>query len=219
MYSKAKRLVPAVLLVSCLMGGCGFPGNANPAIASLPLESYTESESSPGSGSAAVRNPYTWMTPVTLKLDETSLTTFFVRSDQSHATDTEAESTNHGIAMSYALEKQDAADALTAREEKEKEAIRTRIGNGTISEEKGSGVVTLSYAVEDKSAVYPCMTVIKAESVENEISLISSLTIDNTRADDQTSAVVKEALSILGISLQTREAASGAEAESAESAS
>lgn len=219
MYSKAKRLVPAVLLVSCLMGGCGFPGNANPAIASLPLESYTESESSPGSGSAAVRNPYTWMTPVTLKLDETSLTTFFVRSDQSHATDTEAESTNHGIAMSYALEKQDAADALTAREKKEKEAIRTRIGNGTISEEKGSGVVTLSYAVEDKSAVYPCMTVIKGESVEDGISLVSSLTIDNTRADDQTSAVVKEALSILGISLQTREAASEAEAESASSAS
>ena len=219
MYSKAKRLVPAVLLVSCLMGGCGFPGNANPAIASLPLESYTESESSPGSGSAAVRNPYTWMTPVTLKLDETSLTTFFVRSDQSHATDTEAESTNHGIAMSYALEKQDAADALTAREKKEKEAIRTRIGNGTISEEKGSGVVTLSYAVEDKSAVYPCMTVIKGESVEDGISLVSSLTIDNTRADDQTSAVVKEALSILGISLQTREAASEAEADSASSAS
>ena len=69
---------------------------------------------------------------------------------------------------------------------------------------KGSGcyIQQIDYEIKNDTTVYPCALYLKIDDVSEDAILDTVITVDNTKSDDKTAAILKEVLSANGIEIK-----------------
>ena len=61
----------------------------------------------------------------------------------------------------------------------------------------------MDYSINDgNGSIYPCISVLKMDQLDGGYYLLSSINIDNSKANEETTEVLKELLNVYGVTLK-----------------
>ena len=66
----------------------------------------------------------------------------------------------------------------------------------------GCYIQQIDYEIKNDTTVYPCALYLKIDDVSEDAILDTVITVDNTKSDDKTAAILKEVLSANGIEIK-----------------
>ena len=70
-------------------------------------------------------------------------------------------------------------------------------------EKDGYWLMEMDYSINDGNGpIYPCISVLKMDQLDGGYYLLSSINIDNSKANEETTEVLKELLNVYGVTLK-----------------
>lgn len=186
------------ILCAIVLSGCG---NDEPE----KLEEYQNSEEEIEES----QNKYEHLTSIILKEEGASLRIWLPDSDSIHKEDNLASSKKSGIEVEAELLKssEDVMHMLCEEKAAEKQNWINALASVqgiSVSGDASSGIVMISYSINDGNGnIYPCAVIIKVENIEDDYFLRTTVTVDNTSANEDTEKVLSEVLDAFGIQISS----------------
>lgn len=181
--------------------GCGSPKSET------KLESYAVS----GEEVSESESRYTYLTSINLKKDNANLRVYLPDGESPEKSESKASSSMDGITVETELITDGSGANVSSISETEFITRQTEIsqlaGNQDITdipESAGdsSSIRQIGYNINDGSGtIFPCTVIIKADHIQGTYFLKTVITVDNSKANEDTKSVLKEIMDAFGLSM------------------
>ena len=150
---------------------------------------------------------YEYLTSIILKESSASLRVWIPDSNTISKKENQVSSQNAGIEVETELLEnssesiQQLCEAKVSEKQNEINAF-AGVKDVAVTGDSSSGIAMINYNIRDGgSNIYPCAVIIKAENIEEGYYLRTSVTVDNTSANENTKKILAEVLDAFGIEL------------------
>lgn len=204
---KIKRNIFIVGIYVCLLTGSviGCAKTSDSVSETVKLEPYYEND-------AKKSSVYENLMLVELGNEEISIKTYLPMDDKMKQDEMSASSEKDGVSVELALlvetEKNTAGNIMEEVYKKEKDRI-SKLENVQdfkvydLAEYDGYWMLEMDYNLYDgKGVLYPCISIIKLDELDEGFLLSSIIRVDNSTANENTSSVLKETIDVFGINME-----------------
>lgn len=152
---------------------------------------------------------YQYLSKLALKTKDSFLSTYQLIQGR-NGSDSESKAEMDGITMDlklYSKKEQSVGKLLESEYNNQTKNLseQSNIQNVKVYDVvKGSGcyIQQIDYEIKNDTTVYPCALYLKIDDVSEDAILDTVITVDNTKSDDKTAAILKEVLSANGIEIK-----------------
>lgn len=204
---KIKRNIFIVGIYVYLLTGSviGCAKTSDSVSETVKLEPYYEND-------AKKSSVYENLMLVELGNEEISIKTYLPMDDKMKQDEMSASSEKDGVSVELALlvetEKNTAGNIMEEVYKKEKDRI-SKLENVQdfkvydLAEYDGYWMLEMDYNLYDgKGVLYPCISIIKLDELDEGFLLSSIIRVDNSTANENTSSVLKETIDVFGINME-----------------
>lgn len=171
------------------------------------LESYAVS----GEEVSESENRYTYLTSINLKKDNANLRVYLPDGESPEKSESMASSSMDGITVETELITDDSGADVSSISETEFITRQTEINQlagiqdiTNIPESAGDSfsIRQIGYNINDSNGtIFPCTVIIKADHIQDTYFLKTVITVDNSKANEDTKSVLKEIMDAFGLSM------------------
>lgn len=205
---KRTMIIFLALLCSVQIAGCSSTGHEQ-------IRDKAVKELEPYKGDTDEKKEdtkYQYLTSVTLGDEDYSVQTYLPDTDDLKTGENAASASKDGISVSirFFQETKDttAGSTLQTAYQSEKDRIGAIQGmqdfkTYDLIEKDGYWLMEMDYAINDgNGSIYPCISVLKMDQLDGGYYLLSMINIDNSKANEETTGVLKELLNVYGVTLK-----------------
>lgn len=196
------------LLCSVQFAGCASIGHEQ-------IREKTMKELEPYKGDTDEKkedSKYQYLASVTLGDEDYSVQTYLPDTNELKTEKDTASSSKDGVSvlLRFFQETKDttAGSVLQTAYQAEKDRIEAIQGmqdfqTYDLIEKDGYWLMEMDYSINDgNGSIYPCISVLKMDQLDGGYYLLSSINIDNSKANEETTEVLKELLNVYGVTLK-----------------
>ena len=194
-----KRIIFALLVCSLLISGCS---KEEPKESRKELEPYVEI-----GDAKAEDSPYQYLKKIQLQNENISVETYLPISENQTQQGTEAYASLNGISIAVSIkeEKEETAGTFLNEAYQQEYARIHKLKNiqdfkaFDLIEKENFWLMEMDYNQSDGNCtLYPCISIIKMDQLRDGFYLITTLNVDNSKANEDTKAI----LEVYGISIK-----------------
>lgn len=198
-----KRIIFALLVCSLLISGCS---KEEPKESRKELEPYVEI-----GDAKAEDSPYQYLKKIQLQNENISVETYLPISENQTQQGTEAYASLNGISIAVSIkeEKEETAGTFLNEAYQQEYARIHKLKNiqdfkaFDLIEKKNFWLMEMDYNQSDGNCtLYPCISIIKMDQLRDGFYLITTLNVDNSKANEDTKAILEEIMEVYGISIK-----------------
>ncbi len=198
-----KRIIFALLVCSLLISGCS---KEEPKESRKELEPYVEI-----GDAKAEDSPYQYLKKIQLQNENISVETYLPISENQTQQGTEAYASLNGISIAVSIkeEKEETAGTFLNEAYQQEYARIHKLKNiqdfkaFDLIEKENFWLMEMDYNQSDGNCtLYPCISIIKMDQLRDGFYLITTLNIDNSKANEDTKAILEEIMEVYGISIK-----------------
>lgn len=176
-------------------------------------ESNTELESYAVSGEEVSdnENRYSYLTSINLKKDNANLRVYLPDGESPEKSESKASSSMSGITVETELVFDDSGVNVSALSETEFNTRQIEVSqlagiqdivNAPESIGDNFSIRQIGYNINDgNGTIFPCTVIIKADHIQDTYYLKTVITVDNSKANEETKSILKEIMDAYGLSL------------------
>ena len=135
---------------------------------------------------------YQYLSKLALKTKDSFLSTYQLIQGR-NGSDSESKAEMDGITMDLKL--------YSKKEQSVGKLLESEYNNQTKNLSEQSNI-QIDYDIKNDTTVYPCALYLQIDDVSEDAILDTVITVDNTKSDDKTAAILKEVLSANGIEIK-----------------
>lgn len=194
----------AVLIIS------GIAGYRYITQANKSLEPFQDSEEVSQNPDTDSGSTYRYLKKYTLKAGKKSIRIYLPDDIQKGEDSNSASAQFEGIQIDAELIADEKTDTEKLTQDKIQSVLQNienienvqDISKGEVLTENGNSIQQVGYSINDgEGTLYPCMAIVKTDSISEDAYLSITLRIDNSAAGEETSEILKEIIQAYGISL------------------
>lgn len=198
-----KRIIFALLVCSLLISGCS---KEEPKESRKELEPYVEI-----GDAKAEDSPYKYLKKIQLQNENISVETYLPISENQTQQGTEAYASLNGISIAVSIkeEKEETAGTFLNEAYQQEYARIHKLKNiqdfkaFDLIEKENFWLMEMDYNQSDGNCtLYPCISIIKMDQLRDGFYLITTLNVDNSKANEDTKAILEEIMEVYGISIK-----------------
>ena len=198
-----KRIIFALLVCSLLISGCS---KEEPKESRKELEPYVEI-----GDAKAEDSPYQYLKKIQLQNENISVETYLPISENQTQQGTEAYASLNGISIAVSIkeEKEETAGTFLNEAYQQEYARIHKLKNiqdfkaFDLIEKENFWLMEMDYnQSEVNCTLYPCISIIKMDQLRDGFYLITTLNVDNSKANEDTKAILEEIMEVYGISIK-----------------
>lgn len=198
-----KRIIFALLVCSLLISGCS---KEEPKESRKELEPYVEI-----GDAKAEDSPYQYLKKIQLQNENISVETYLPISENQTQERTEAYASLNGISIAVSIkeEKEETAGTFLNEAYQQEYARIHKLKNiqdfkaFDLIEKENFWLMEMDYNQSDGNCtLYPCISIIKMDQLRDGFYLITTLNVDNSKANEDTKAILEEIMEVYGISIK-----------------
>lgn len=198
-----KRIIFALLVCSLLISGCS---KEEPKESRKELEPYVEI-----GDAKAEDSPYQYLKKIQLQNENISVETYLPISENQTQRGTEAYASLNGISIAVSIkeEKEETAGTFLNEAYQQEYARIHKLKNiqdfkaFDLIEKENFWLMEMDYNQSDGNCtLYPCISIIKMDQLRDGFYLITTLNVDNSKANEDTKAILEEIMEVYGISIK-----------------
>ncbi len=198
-----KRIIFALLVCSLLISGCS---KEEPKESRKELEPYVEI-----GDAKAEDSPYQYLKKIQLQNENISVETYLPISENQTQQGTEAYASLNGISIAVSIkeEKEETAGTFLNEAYQQEYARIHKLKNiqdfkaFDLIEKENFWLMEMDYNQSDGNCtLYPCISIIKMDQLRDGFYLITTLNVDNSKANEDTKAILEEIMEVYGISIK-----------------
>ncbi len=198
-----KRIIFALLVCSLLISGCS---KEEPKESRKELEPYVEI-----GDAKAEDSPYQYLKKIQLQNENISVETYLPISENQTQQGTEAYASLNGISIAVSIkeEKEETAGTFLNEAYQQEYARIHKLKNiqdfkaFDLIEKENFWLMEMDYnQSEGNCTLYPCISIIKMDQLRDGFYLITTLNVDNSKANEDTKAILEEIMEVYGISIK-----------------
>ena len=198
-----KRIIFALLVCSLLISGCS---KEEPKESRKELEPYVEI-----GDAKAEDSPYQYLKKIQLQNENISVETYLPISENQTQQGTEAYASLNGISIAVSIkeEKEETAGTFLNEAYQQEYARIHKLKNiqdfkaFDLIEKENFWLMEMDYNQSDGNCtLYPCSSIIKMDQLRDGFYLITTLNVDNSKANEDTKAILEEIMEVYGISIK-----------------
>lgn len=198
-----KRIIFALLVCSLLISGCS---KEEPKESRKELEPYVEI-----GDAKAEDSPYQYLKKIQLQNENISVETYLPISENQTQQGTEAYASLNGISIAVSIkeEKEETAGTFLNEAYQQEYARIHKLKNiqdfkaFDLIEKENYWLMEMDYNQSDGNCtLYPCISIIKMDQLRDGFYLITTLNVDNSKANEDTKAILEEIMEVYGISIK-----------------
>lgn len=198
-----KRIIFALLVCSLLISGCS---KEEPKESRKELEPYVEI-----GDAKAEDSPYQYLKKIQLQNENISVETYLPISENQTQQGTEAYASLNGISIAVSIkeEKEETAGTFLNEAYQQEYARIHKLKNiqdfkaFDLIEKENFWLMEMDYNQSDGNCtLYPCISIIKMDQLRDGFYLITTLNVDNSKANEDTKAIMEEIMEVYGISIK-----------------
>lgn len=155
-------------------------------------------------------SPYQYLKRVQLANENISVETYLPIAEDFTQDGTEAHASINGISIAVSLKEEKdntAGSFLNEAYQKENERIHNLQGIQDFKvfdliEKENYWLLEMDYNQSDgKGTLYPCISIIKMDQLRDGFYLVSTITVDNSKTNDNTKSILEEIMEVYGVSI------------------
>lgn len=198
-----KRIIFALLVCSLLISGCS---KEEPKESRKELEPYVEI-----GDAKAEDSPYQYLKKIQLQNENISVETYLPISENQTQQGTEVYASLNGISIAVSIkeEKEETAGTFLNEAYQQEYARIHKLKNiqdfkaFDLIEKENFWLMEMDYNQSDGNCtLYPCISIIKMDQLRDGFYLITTLNVDNSKANEDTKAILEEIMEVYGISIK-----------------